>query len=163
MVTFQVACITCTNSGIRLNTNPYLVLIDSVPNNAVLPGETGRKETTMKKFTGYYDTIKVDGETYTVAIVAKGTGNKTIYFSYLFGESGIGKEMSGFPIDQRQAKKPHVYTAEEVMEMAMYESGNFIGDIERHNQLEDMLFGFLAEVDENRRIAKELETRTDFD
>ena len=111
----------------------------------------------MKKFTGYYEEIKINGSTYTVSIVKKGTGLNAIYYSYVTSENGNTREMSGFPVDQRQAKEPHVYTPEEIMDLAMFEAEDFIGDLDRHDQLDDMLFGFLAEVDENRRIAKELQ------
>lgn len=111
----------------------------------------------MKKFTGYSENIIVNGKTYTVSIIGSGKGLKTVYNAYITGEAGITKEMSGYPVDQRQCKiDPKVYTPEEVMEMAVYEAYDFINDIDRHEQFEDMLYGFLAEVDENREIAKKL-------
>lgn len=110
----------------------------------------------MEKFTGYSEQIEINGNTYTVSIIAKGTGMKTVYFSYIMGENGIAKEMSGFPIDQRQAKEPHVYTADEIMELALFEAEDFVNDIDRLDAFENMLFDFMDEVDENRRIQNEI-------
>ena len=65
--------------------------------------------------------------------------------------------MSGYPVDQTGANEPHIYTPVEIMEFATDEAYDFISDLDRHEQLENMLFGFLAEVDENRRIAQEMQ------
>ena len=110
----------------------------------------------MEKFTGYFEEIEINGNTYTVAIIAKGTGIKTVYNGFIMGENGIAKEMSGFPVDQRQAKEPHVYTAEEIMDMTLYEAEDFVSDIDRLSTFENMLFDFMDEVDENRRIQNEI-------
>ena len=108
----------------------------------------------MKRETVFSEQIEEEGRTYTVLIRRSGTGIKAIWYSYVMNQTGICKEMSGYPVDQRQANEPHVYTPEEIMDMARYEAYDYISDLKRFEQLEDMLFDFMYEVDENRRIAK---------
>ena len=100
------------------------------------------------------ENISYNEKKYTVSIVEHGTGAKAVWFSYLSGENGITIEMSGYPIDQRQAKEPHIYSPEEIMDLALNEAIDFAPSLERLNTFEDMMLEFLAEVDENRRIAK---------
>lgn len=84
----------------------------------------------MKQINGYSKNIKVNGKTYTVTITAKGKGLKTVYYGSV-SNGIISLEMSGFPVDQRQAKTdPKVYTPDEIMDLAIWEAKNwFIPDL----------------------------------
>lgn len=107
----------------------------------------------MKKVNGYSVELEVEGETYIVSIFREGTGLKAVWYSFV-SNYGITLDMSGYPVDQRQAKEPKVYTPEEIMDMAVNEAYDFIPDLDRMNQFNQMLFDFMDQVDANREKSK---------
>ena len=85
-----------------------------------------------------------------MSIIASGRGLKTGYTGYV-SNGYITLEMSGFPVDQRQANEPKIYEPEEILDMALYEAEDFVGDLNRLTRFQDMMFEFMDEVDENRK------------
>ena len=120
----------------------------------------------MKKVTCYSEIIEVDEEIWTLTLIPTGTGKDTVYYAYLFDACGHAKEIMGFPVNQMQAKvNPHIYTPSEIMEMALCHVDNFIGDLNRIEQFENILFEHFIETDCIRAENAELynSTRTDSD
>ena len=102
----------------------------------------------MKKYTVYSEEINIDDEIWTLSLIPTGRGLKTIYHAYLFSACGYAKEIMGFPVDQTQSKiDPHIYTPEEIMSIALDYVEDFIGDLNRINQFEEMLFEHFIETD----------------
>ena len=102
----------------------------------------------MKKFACYSEQITVDDENWTVTLIPEGTGTKTVFHAYLFDSAGHAKEMCAYPVDQRQAKiDPHVYTPDEIMDMALCDVDDYIGDLCRIEKFEEILFEHFVETD----------------
>lgn len=105
----------------------------------------------MKKFTCYSEkTILDNGQEYLTYIIPNGSGLKTVYDCYVSdGQHSI--LMYGWPVDQRQAKEPKVFTPEEILEDAVLNIWDYVGELERLNRFEELQFDFLMEVDNRRR------------
>lgn len=101
----------------------------------------------MKKLNGYYEDITIDGEDYTVVIIRKGNTPQDEYHCYLVNENGTAVWTSGFRPDQTQAKEPKIYSAKEIMELAMFEIEDYVGDIRRIEQFQDILMEHFIETD----------------
>jgi len=111
----------------------------------------------MKKVTCYSETINVDGEKWTVMLIPEGTGKNKLLNVYLFDDCGHAKSNWGFILDQTQAKiDPHVYTPEEVMELALFNIEDDFGDLKRITKFEEILSDYLCETDDIREKNKEI-------
>lgn len=96
----------------------------------------------MTRFFGIKEEIEVNGNPYTVSIIRHGNGIKTVWFSYV-SDGRITLEMCGHPIDQTKAcVNPHVYSPAEIMELAICEAYEYIDDLERMEQFDEMLVDF---------------------
>lgn len=89
----------------------------------------------MVKLEGY----QVTNGTYTVTIQKEGKGLKAVYNCFLTKNSTMSTLfMFGWPVDQRQANEPHIFTAEEIMELAIRNSGEYADAIEEYeNNIEN--------------------------
>lgn len=116
----------------------------------------------MKKYTVYSEELHVDDEVWTLTLIPTGRGLKTVYYAYLFDAYGHAKEICGYPVDQTQAKiDPHVYTPEEIMDMALCQWEDYVGDLNRVEQFENILFEHFVETDCIRAKNAEIYARTD--
>lgn len=101
----------------------------------------------MKKLVCYVEDIKVDGEPWEVVLIPEGKGSKKVYNAFL-SDSVHMKYMTGYYCDQTKAKiDPHVCTPDEIMDLAIDEADDFIGDVKRIGQFEDILFEHFVETD----------------
>ena len=76
----------------------------------------------MKRINGYTEELTIDNEKYIVSIVKTGKGLKAVYNCFITNKYYYSCMMFGWPIDQRQAKEPHIYTPDEIMELALFDA-----------------------------------------
>lgn len=77
---------------------------------------------TTTKLEGYQENNGI----FTVTIQKEGKGTNAVYNCFLTRNASMTTVfMFGLPVDQRRAIKPHIYTAEEIMEIAIDASGDY--------------------------------------
>ena len=83
----------------------------------------------MESIKGYFEKVKINGETYTVSIVAYGVSMKTIYHCYLSDEDDLILNMFDFPVDQRGSVDNKIFSAKEIMAIAVSNAEKFVRDL----------------------------------
>lgn len=91
----------------------------------------------MKKLEGYQENSGL----FTITIQKAGKGINAVYNCFLTKNNTMTTIfMFSLPVDQRQAIEPHIYTAEEIMELAISASSDYAEDlIENELLIEDAI------------------------